>query len=154
LLSADEVSAIVEAPDRATVAGRRDYALLLLLTQTTLNASEILDLDLQDCLDEQGDMILAFRRRGKAIKHRLGAQATNAVRAVRSDRALTPGENRALFVSVRGRRLTKDAVLEILRRAIFVASTERPALLAWCATIPALRRSTAMIRSKLGVAEL
>jgi integrase/recombinase XerD len=47
-LTPAEVAQVLEAPDRKTAAGRRDYAILLLLARLGLRASEVLSLELQD----------------------------------------------------------------------------------------------------------
>jgi site-specific recombinase XerD len=47
-LDADEMAALLAAPDRSTWAGRRDHALLLLAVQTGLRASELVGLTLGD----------------------------------------------------------------------------------------------------------
>src|SRR6188472_3165058 len=43
-LNADEITALLSAPDRTTWAGRRDHALLLVALQTGLRASELVGL--------------------------------------------------------------------------------------------------------------
>jgi integrase len=50
-LDADEIAALLAAPDRTTWAGRRDHALLLLVVQTGLRASELVGLT-------RGDVVL------------------------------------------------------------------------------------------------
>ncbi|HXN37767.1 MAG TPA: tyrosine-type recombinase/integrase, partial [Solirubrobacteraceae bacterium] len=66
-LAADEVAALLAAPDRTTWAGRRDYALLLLAVQTGLRASELVGL-------RRGDVVLGIgahiRCMGKGRKER------------------------------------------------------------------------------------
>ena len=48
-LDADEIAALLAAPDRTTWAGRRDHALLLLAVQTGLRASELVGLTVRRC---------------------------------------------------------------------------------------------------------
>ena len=48
-LDADEMAALLAAPDRTTWAGRRDHALLLLAIQTGLRASELVGLTRRRC---------------------------------------------------------------------------------------------------------
>lgn len=66
-LDADEMAALLAAPDRTTWAGRRDHALLLLAVQTGLRASELVGLT-------RGDVVLGngahIRCMGKGRKER------------------------------------------------------------------------------------
>ena len=47
-LDADEITALLRAPDRTTWVGRRDHALLLVALQTRLRASELVNLNCDD----------------------------------------------------------------------------------------------------------
>jgi integrase/recombinase XerD len=49
-LDAEEIAALLTAPDRTTWAGRRDHALLLLAIQTGLRASELVNLRCSDAV--------------------------------------------------------------------------------------------------------
>jgi len=102
-----------------TLPGRRDRAILELFYSTGMRLSELVGLDLDD-LDLVGDQV---RVRGKGRKERLlpvGRPAVSALRGYlpRRDEVLrdakTP-DRRAVFVSVRGRRLTARAVQLIVR---------------------------------------
>jgi site-specific recombinase XerD len=49
-LDAEEIAALLTAPDRTTWAGRRDHALLLLAIRTGLRASELVNLRCSDAV--------------------------------------------------------------------------------------------------------
>ena len=66
-LDADEIAALLAAPDRTTWAGRRDHALLLLAIQTGLRASELVGLRCSDVVLGSGAHI---RCMGKGRKER------------------------------------------------------------------------------------
>ena len=66
-LDADEMAALLAAPDRSTWAGRRDHALLLLALQTGLRASELVGLRCGDVVLGTGAHI---RCMGKGRKER------------------------------------------------------------------------------------
>jgi integrase/recombinase XerD len=100
--------------------GRRDRAMLELLYGTGLRVSELVSLEVASCNFEAG----FIRCVGKGNKERivpLGRQAANALqRYLRMQRprlvARHPGEA-ALFVNRGGRRLTRQRVWQVLRRA-------------------------------------
>jgi integrase/recombinase XerD len=66
-LDAEEIAALLAAPDRTTWAGRRDHALLLLAIQTGLRASELVNLKCSDVALGSGAHI---RCMGKGRKER------------------------------------------------------------------------------------
>lgn len=141
LLSAADVDAIVNAPDRATVTGRRDHAVLALLTRTAFNAADLIALDLRDLHLAPDGAVLSLSRRGRVASLRLQPQVAAALREMRRDRREPSGGEGALFVSTRGQRLTRDTLREILKRAVSTASAERPWLSSTRTSIPLLRRS-------------
>jgi site-specific recombinase XerD len=58
VLSAEEVQRVLATPDRATVRGRRDAAILLLLARLGLRASEIVFLELGDLHWRAGEIVI------------------------------------------------------------------------------------------------
>jgi integrase/recombinase XerC len=129
----DEMTRMLEAPDTATVAGRRDAAILELFYASGLRLSELVDLDLED-VNVSGRIV---RVRGKGGKERLvpfNSATSAAIRAMVPDHRLLDtakpeatrsGAERAgrqarrrnpLFLNLRGRRLTTRSVDRIVRR--------------------------------------
>jgi len=115
----DAAKEIMEAPD-ATPMGKRDRAVLELLYGSGLRASELAGLSVADV-----DLASAFARvRGKGNKERvvpLGRKCVDALEAylavrdaVNAQSALV--EPAALFVTVRGKRLTRQGIYELVRR--------------------------------------
>ncbi len=47
-LTADEVKALLRAPDRRTLKGKRDYALLLLMLSSGLRKAEVCSLSIEN----------------------------------------------------------------------------------------------------------
>ena len=91
----DEVMALLETPDVATAAGRRDRAILEFLYATGSRVSEAAGLDLEDVDLEAGTAIVT----GKGDKQRmvpLGGFAVRAIEVYLPDRmtARTPGVRR------------------------------------------------------------
>jgi len=116
-LSAEECARLLQAPDPRTAAGRRDRAMLELLYATGLRVSELVGLALND-LDLEARVLKA---RGKGNKERLvpvGTPAAEAVRAYLSggtrDRLLKGRRSKDLFVTARGRRLTRQGFARLL----------------------------------------
>jgi integrase/recombinase XerC len=130
-LGSPDVERLLAAPDRATPAGRRDRAVLELFYASGLRLSELVDLDLEDVnLSSR-----VVRVRGKGGKERLvpfNRTAADAMRAMIQDAAprtsasgVTRGARsraaawrHALFLNVRGGRLTTRSVDRIVRRYV------------------------------------
>jgi integrase/recombinase XerD len=129
-LTQEEVAALLEAPDISQPTGLRDRALLELLYAAGLRVSEALGLDRQD-LSTEGAFVRVV---GKGDRERLvpvgdvamdqlagyleGPRATWLVEA-RSRGTPLEHERRGgpLFVSVHGRRLTREDAWRAIRRA-------------------------------------
>lgn len=122
-LSVEEVEALLNAPDLKTLAGVRDHAMIEVLYATGLRVSELVSLGLNDVNLVDG-FVLAF---GKGRKERvvpLGGKAIAALKGwLDGPRAamLKGRETRALFVSPRGKGLTRMGFWKLLRRHAVVA---------------------------------
>lgn len=118
LLDREEVVRLLGAPDPRTPSGRRDRAMLELLYATGLRVSELVSLELNDVNLETRVLVA----RGKGSKERIvpvGAPAAEAVRAYLSTArgALLGGRrSRDLFVTGRGRRMTRQGFAKLLAR--------------------------------------
>ena len=129
-LRPEEVDKLLAAPDTTTVAGRRDRAILEVFYASGLRLSELADLDLED-VNVSGRVL---RVRGKGGKERLvpfNRPAAKALRAMTADRAgqtarsAPPTARRrharrrdALFLNLRGGRLTTRSVDRIVRKHV------------------------------------
>ncbi|HZD79636.1 MAG TPA: site-specific tyrosine recombinase XerD [Actinomycetota bacterium] len=110
-LSVGDVQRLLSAPAEGTSAGLRDRAILEVLYGAGLRVSELTGLDVDDVDLQEGSV----RVLGKGSKERevpLGGYARDAVAAyltrVRPDVA-TPRSRAALFLSLRGGRLSRQA---------------------------------------------
>jgi integrase/recombinase XerD len=80
-LDAEEIAALLAAPDRMTWAGRRDHALLLLAIQTGLRASELVKLAVRRCDAWQRRRIsAAWARAGRSAARRSVATRPSCLR--------------------------------------------------------------------------
>jgi integrase/recombinase XerD len=118
-LTVDEVVGLLEAPDPSTPLGRRDRALLEFLYATGARVAEAVALDQIDLDPAQGTVLLT----GKGRKQRMvpvGSHALAALRAWLPDRMGLRRSGRdpgAVFLNARGRRLTRQGVFGIVRKA-------------------------------------
>ena len=129
LLSREEVDRLLAAPRQVRgAAGARDRAMLELLYATGLRVSELVTLEVSQ-VDLESRVVLA---RGKGDKERLvpvGAPAADALRAWLSgprDQVLRLRRSRDLFVTPRGRRMTRQGFWKLLARYARAAGIARP----------------------------
>ena len=124
-LTIDEVTRILEAPDRAEVTGLRDAALLELLYGTGARVSEIVGLDVDEVTAAIADPDAGLRLLGKGGKERivpLGSYAAAAVGdyLVRARPTLAQAAARhdpALLLNQRGRRLSRQSAWAVMQSA-------------------------------------
>jgi integrase/recombinase XerD len=118
LLSRAEVDRLLATPVPTGAAGVRDKAMLELLYATGLRVSELVGLDVNQ-LDLESRVVLA---RGKGSKERLvpvGAPAAEALRrwlAGPRERMLRGRRSHDLFVTPRGRRMTRQGFWKLIGR--------------------------------------
>lgn len=121
-LSVEEVERMLGQPFPASPAGVRDRAILEVLYGCGLRVSELAGLDLGD-LDEERGVVRVCGKGGKERVVPLAGEASRALsdhlargrpylRTKKASRALDPS---AVFLSVRGARLTRQAVFRIVK---------------------------------------
>jgi integrase/recombinase XerD len=115
-LTVDEVVRVLESPDPATVVGRRDRALIEFMYSTGARVGETVALDEIDLDLDEGMVVLT----GKGDRQRMvpvGGPARNAMAAWLPDRLRIRSERSgaAIFLSLRGRRLSRQTVWAIVR---------------------------------------
>lgn len=115
ILSCQEVERLLQQPDRATLAGTRDAAILELLYSSGLRVSELCKLSLYDVDDE------FVKVAGKGSKERLVPIGKKALAAVDEYlaryRSLSDSEKQtALFVSNRGAPLSRQTIWLMIKR--------------------------------------
>lgn len=124
-----EIDALMAAPDLATVAGRRDRAILELFYASGLRLSELAGANLED-LNLSGRMIRVL---GKGRKERLipfNAQTAAAIKTMITDHAgiaapagkTRRGEKSPLFLNLRGKRLTGRSIDRVVRQHVKTAA--------------------------------
>ena len=149
-LTRPEIDALLAAPDRDTWLGRRNHALLLTVIQTGLRLSEITSIRRQDVSLGKGAHI---RCEGKGRKERCTPLAKSTV-LVLTAWIREQGEDdgtRILFPTVRGGRLSADAVQHLVRKYAAVAQKTCPSLSDKRVSPHVLRHTTAMELLQSGV---
>lgn len=142
-LDSDEIAALLAAPDRKTWAGRRDHALLLLAVQTGLRASELVGLRCGDVVLGSGSHICCM---GKGRKERATPLRRETARLLAAwiGNDNDKDESSPLFPSIRGERLSRDALEHLVRKHCLTAARACPSIGAKRVTPHTLRHSTAM----------
>lgn len=116
-LAIDEAIRLMEAPDPATVQGRRDSALLEVLYGTGARVSEVVGMDLGDVdLEDRVALVTGKGSRQRLVP--LGSKAVEAVARWLPDRMSLVGRQQRgdpLFLNLRGRRISRQGVFGVVR---------------------------------------
>ncbi|MGH3915839.1 MAG: site-specific integrase [Pseudonocardiaceae bacterium] len=148
-LDHDEIDALLAAPDRTSWTGRRDHAVLLVLTQTGLRVSELTGLTIQDVHLDTGAHVFCH---GKGRKDRATPMTSQTVAVLQSWLAERRGHgHEPLFPTRRGGSLSRDAVERLVAKHATTAGNRCPSLQAKTVTPHVLRHSAAMALLRAGV---
>jgi integrase/recombinase XerD len=149
-LTRPEIDALLAAPDRGTWLGRRNHALLLTVVQTGLRLSEITSIRQQDVSLGKGAHI---RCEGKGRKERCTPLAKSTVIVLKQwIREQGEGDGpRILFPTVRGGRLSADAVQHLVGKYVAMARKTCSSLADKRVSPHVLRHTTAMELLQSGV---
>jgi site-specific recombinase XerD len=149
-LTRPEIDALLAAPDRDTWLGRRNHALLLTVIQTGLRLSEITSIRQRDISLGKGAHI---RCEGKGRKERCTPLAKSTV-IVLTAWIREQGEDdgtRILFPTMRGGRLSADAVQHLVRKYAALAQKTCRSLATKRVSPHVLRHTTAMELLQSGI---
>ncbi len=121
-LDPKQVGALLDAPDRQTLSGARDRAILETIYSSGLRIGELVGLNVED-IDEFSETL---RIRGKGKKERivpLGTKALEAIRDYLAKRCEAPNVSRrgALFMNRFAKRLSGRSVRRIFDKYIKIA---------------------------------
>lgn len=148
-LDEHEIDALLAAPDRCTWTGRRDHALLLTAIQTGLRVSELTGVNRSDVHLDTGAHVSC---QGKGRKQRITPLTAVTVAVLRvwlAERDDHP--NDPLFPTVRGHRLSRDALEHRLAKYASTAARSCPSLREKKITLHTLRHTSAMQLLHAGV---
>jgi site-specific recombinase XerD len=138
-LTAEEIDALLAAPNQATWHGRRDHTLLLLACQTGLRVSELTALT---CADVHLGPGAHVRAHGKGRKDRATPLTKPTAAALRNwlrERGGTPTD--PLFPTRAGHRLSRDAVQRLVAKHTATAAATSRTITAKNVTPHTLRHS-------------
>ena len=150
-LEADELQALLEAPDCTTRDGRRDRTLLLTMFNTGARVQEILDLRPCDLQLERPPQV---RLRGKGRKERicpLWPQTVQALDALLQEQGDQPAATARMFRNRRGQPLTRFGVGYLLQKHAGTASASAKTLRSKRVHPHLLRHTTATHLLQAGV---
>lgn len=144
-----EIEALLMAPDTTTWLGQRDHALLMVATETGLRVSELTCLRHRDVELRHGAHVHC---RGKGRKERCTPLSKEAVHVLkRWLRRRGHAADDALFPSLRGRTLSRDAVERLVTKHATVAARKCPSLGKKRVSPHVLRHSAAVNLLQAGV---
>ena len=126
-LSVDEVASILAAPAEGVVSGIRDRAILEVMYGAGLRISELVGLDVDDVdLDEGSVKALGKRNKERIVPlGRFGVEALSSYLTRARPAVARPGTGPALFLNVRGGRLTRQGAAKILKGAAARAGLDK-----------------------------
>ena len=148
-LNREEIDALVSVPNLSTWIGRRDRTLLLVAVQTGLRVSELTGLKCQDVMLGTGAHVRCL---GKGRKQRctpLRPETTTILDGWLRERNGLPDD--PLFPSVRGAKLSRDAIERLITKYIHVARRTCPSLNRKKVSPHVLRHAAAMDLLQHGV---
>jgi site-specific recombinase XerD len=148
-LTAEEIDALLAAPDRTTWIGRRDRALLLVGIQTGLRVSELISLRRSDIILGAGAHV---RCEGKGRKQRFTPLRQEAAKVMAQWLRECPAEpSTPAFPSSHGGPLSRDAVERLVARHQRSAERRCPSLKRKRVTPHVLRHTAAMQLLRHGI---
>ena len=148
-LTADEVDALLAAPDRSRWIGRRDHALLTLAIQTGLRVTELTSLRCQDAHLGTGPHV---QTRGKGRKQRVTPLTSQTVAVLKLWLRERDGHpDQPLFPTSRGRALSRDAIALLVAKHTSAANRNCPTLNKKTISPHVLRHTAAMNLLHAGV---
>ena len=148
-LHREEIDALLAVTDTSTWIGRRDRTLFLLAVQTGLRVSELVGLRCQDIVLGTGAHVHCL---GKGRKERctpLRAETVKMLDAWLRQRRGHPED--PLFLSIRGGKLSRDAIERLLRKYAAAAARTRASLKRKKVSPHVLRHTAAMDLLQHGV---
>jgi len=113
-LDLPEINAVLDAPDRKTTQGARDYALLLFLYNTGARANEAARLEIRDLTWESAPSVRLVGKGNKTRFCPLWPKTTNALKALVRGRSV----DEHVFVNRRGAPLTRFGIYGLVKRAV------------------------------------
>ena len=141
-LNREEIDALLGAPNPSTWIGRRDRTLLLVGVQTGLRVSELIGLNCQDVVLGAGAHVRCLGKGRKLRCTPLRPETARALNAWLRERHGLPDQ--PVFPSIRGGRLSRDAVERLIAKYTHRAEPSCPSLRRKKVSPHVLRHAAAM----------
>lgn len=148
-LTDPEVEALLDAPDRTSVIGRRDHTLLVTAVQTGLRVSELTGLRVEDVVLGTGAHVRCLGKGRKERATPLTASTAEVLRSWLGERG--GGASDPVFATSRGGALSRYGVSAIVERHARTAATACPSLATKRLSPHVLRHTAAMRLLHAGV---
>lgn len=148
-LSTSETDTLIKLIDNKTKSGRRDYALLLLASQTGLRVSELIGLTYKDIVFGKGTHLYCH---GKGRKERCVPVIKSTAKVLKDWMREQGGDpDDPIFTNARGRTLSRDGVAYILKKYVKLAEQKCPSLRSKRVSPHVLRHTNAVNLLQAGV---
>jgi site-specific recombinase XerD len=125
-LNREEIDALLAVPNRSLWVGRRDRTLLLVAVQTGLRVSELIGLNCQDVVLGTGACVRCLGKGRKLRCTPLRPETGKMLGAWLRERQGKPED--PVFASIRGDRLSRDAVEHLIAKYAHLAAKTCPSL--------------------------
>lgn len=145
-----EVDAMLAVPDRRTLQGRRDYALLLFLYNTGARATEAAELTI-DALALDAVPAVRILGKGRKLRHCPLWPHTAAVLRELLGGRLEGAPDARIFLNVRRQPSTRFGIHALVERTVAVAAKTMPSLAAKRVSPHTFRHTTAVHLLRAGV---
>lgn len=140
-LDPSEITALLDAPDHSTAAGRRDHALIQVAITTGMRVSELTALKITDVHLGTAPHVVCH---GQGRKDRITPLDRDTVRVLRTLTATAPTSEAFVFPSRAGTQLSRDAVAARLALHASTAARACPSMTHKNVTPHVLRHTAAM----------
>lgn len=141
-LNREEIEALLAVPNLSTWVGRRDRTLILVAVQTGLRVSELIGLNCQDVVVGTGAHVRCLGKGRKLRCTPLRPETAKMVGAWLRERHGQPED--PVFPSIRGSRLSRDAIECLLIKYTHLAARRCPSLKRKRVSPHVCRHATAM----------
>ena len=146
-LDKPEMDAVLEAPDRGTEQGARDYAMLQFLYNTGARVEEAAQVTVGDLTWGSSSSVRLVGKGNKIRRCPLWPKTVGLLKTLVGSR----GPHERVFLNRLGQPLTRFGIYTLVRRAVSQASTTRPSLKAKRISPHTVRHSTACHLLRAGV---
>ena len=150
-LEKDEIDAMLATPDRASLQGQRDYALLLFLYNTGARVTEAVQTNVGALHLDTAPASVRFLGKGRKVRLcPLWSHTVDVLRRLLGSRLEGP-EDLPVFLNVRRQRITRFGVHTLVERTVAKAARTTPTLGRKSVSPHTIRHTTAVHLLRAGV---